>query len=459
MLVAPATYHSGGKGTTSGEKKRVRFVGLPDRGPPGGTGGDPVVDRVAEGMERKRDNPSPCPSRFVLGRQRHRLWRMYKQEVGQGGSHFSTGILDGPGTGDVSERERDDSSRESSSSVYSLAQNRQLLYPSIYGQYSDIHIFEQNARKVATLTGGGGEGLTQVRSQRSALSRGTPTRSAEQGGRPIITVADGSQRLVPAQRSLRVSGVSVGSTHDRLVRHKNQHPVATLCFLERGSQGHLRGRLTASRGRGEWVRQSSVRHNRSGASEDRKVGERPHNRGTSMAVTALVAPPVRTSFRRTGGAASGRGPFLTSSPDRGQLLPAVSTLGDPRMQDLRQGLQAQGLSDEVVQVMLSRWAPSTLKNYAAIWRRWRPFCFHKGGDVLNSTIPVTLEFLHEEFRRFGTASSVNHAISAISGATELVSGRILASEPLIRAFRHAVNGLRPPTPAYDRTWDVSILFR
>jgi len=129
------------------------------------------------------------------------------------------------------------------------------------------------------------------------------------------------------------------------------------------------------------------------------------------------------------------------------------------MQDIGQVLQAQGVPQEVVQTLRHRWAESTHKNYDAIWRRWRIFCRDRRCSLFNPPTSSALAFLAQEWEVFGTASAVNHALSGISGAIQLVSQRTISENPLIKSYRQAVNALRPPAPASDDTWDISILFK
>src|ERR1700684_3619490 len=82
------------------------------------------------------------------------------------------------------------------------------------------------------------------------------------------------------------------------------------------------------------------------------------------------------------------------------------------------------------------------------------FCFHMDCNPLNPTEVVSAEFLSKEFIHFNTASSVNHAISAISSVTEMFQGHPLVVSPVIKALRRSVNMQKPPGPAYDSTWDI-----
>jgi hypothetical protein len=144
-------------------------------------------------------------------------------------------------------------------------------------------------------------------------------------------------------------------------------------------------------------------------------------------------------------------PDLFSPPERVGALPSAGPgLGSFRMQDIGQVLQAQGISQEVIQTLCHRWAVSTHKNYDAIWRRWRAFCRDKNCDFFDPPTSFVLAFLSQEFQKFGTASAVNHAISSLSGAAQLVCQRSLAEHPLVKSYRQAVNALRPPAPSSTR---------
>ena len=72
---------------------------------------------------------------------------------------------------------------------------------------------------------------------------------------------------------------------------------------------------------------------------------------------------------------------------------------------------------------------------------------------------LALAFLKEEWETYRTASAVNHALSSISGAGQLVTQRALAEIPLIKMYRRAVNTICPPAPAAEDTFDIVLLFR
>lgn len=100
--------------------------------------------------------------------------------------------------------------------------------------------------------------------------------------------------------------------------------------------------------------------------------------------------------------------------------------------------------------MLASLAENTIKQYEVCFKRWYQFCAQNQIDMYEPSIPIIIQFLTQSFNsgaKYGTINSYRSALSCILGS--------LSDDPRISRFCKGVFKLRPPTPRYNITWDVS----
>lgn len=460
LQIAPAGPGSYGSGKGKGEPKRVRFVGHVHSPSSGGKGGAGLVGGLAQGLERKFDSHSSNQGRPVFGRQRHRVRGVHQPAVGTGGPYVSSRVLGGPREGKFNQSERVACSRESGQGTSPLAPGRRWGGTPLYRQYCDIHLPQQHGGPLSTSSRGSKQDAKILRGQGGKAGSRAPPRGPEHGGRRPLPLAHGQIRLVSQPPNFSAGGFSVGTPHHRLVCNQKQLPASTLRLMGGRREGHLCGRVAAlGEKEGKWVRQPPFFGDRKNFAKNPEIGPRFNSHRSSVAVPTLVASTSKTFVRYSPPPPPNPGSVFAAGSGRGALLPAFSALGSIRMQDIGKILQEKGVPLEVIETLCHVWAESTHKNYDAVWKRWRIFCRNRKCDLFDPPPFLALAFLKEEWETYRTASAVNHALSSISGAGQLVTQRALAEIPLIKMYRRAVNTICPPAPAAEDTFDVVLLFR
>ena len=81
---------------------------------------------------------------------------------------------------------------------------------------------------------------------------------------------------------------------------------------------------------------------------------------------------------------------------------------------IRTKLNNQGLSKELIEMIMLGWRDSTKKQYRSYLNRWISFCTNKGFDPSYYSVTNCLEFLFTLFKQGLSYSAINTARSALS---------------------------------------------
>lgn len=131
------------------------------------------------------------------------------------------------------------------------------------------------------------------------------------------------------------------------------------------------------------------------------------------------------------------------------------------LQILGKTLRESGnLSKDALEICTASLAPSTSAQYNHHIKEFQSFC--EAHDVTSFlSVPVTLpiEFLTSLFKKGKSYSTINSARSALSQFVHLTNASYcdFGKHPLTTKFMKGVYKLRPPTPKYRSTWDVSLV--
>ncbi|XP_068690471.1 uncharacterized protein [Montipora foliosa] len=110
-----------------------------------------------------------------------------------------------------------------------------------------------------------------------------------------------------------------------------------------------------------------------------------------------------------------------------------------------------------VDIICASWTAGTEKQYKGVWDKWSGWCHKRQIDLLQASVIQVVEFLTDCYHEGKGYSTINTYRSALS--TTLCSMKddrdSLGSHPLIARLLKGVYVLRPPTPRYSSTWDVS----
>ncbi|XP_031574344.1 uncharacterized protein LOC116308111 [Actinia tenebrosa] len=129
------------------------------------------------------------------------------------------------------------------------------------------------------------------------------------------------------------------------------------------------------------------------------------------------------------------------------------------MQGIRQQFIECSISEDITNVLMSSWRPSTQKQYDVHIRRWGEFCLQRKVDSLRPNINDVLEFLHSLHIKELSYSTINTARSALSnylmGFEFPGTHYTITDHPFVVRYLKGVFNFVKPTPRYQETWDVN----
>ena len=153
-------------------------------------------------------------------------------------------------------------------------------------------------------------------------------------------------------------------------------------------------------------------------------------------------------------ASSGQSP---ESPSQPRTAPAGSQTELGRLDVIRETLSNKGFSKQAIDIICASWTAGTEKQYKGVWDKWSDWCHKRQIELLQASVIQVVEFLTDCYHEGKEYSTINTYRSVLS--TTLCSMNddrdSLGSHPLIARLLKGVYVLRPPTPRYSYTWDVS----
>ena len=159
---------------------------------------------------------------------------------------------------------------------------------------------------------------------------------------------------------------------------------------------------------------------------------------------------------------AGREPSGHHETTEGPLAPIVrggTPSHEPHQIDglsfVRRQLRERGLSAAGTDIVMASWKSGTKKQYRPHINRWTHFCCRWNINSLHPSVIDVLNFLSETFHRGVGYESINTARGALSAIGIILEGCRAGNHPLVNRFLRGVFNLRPPTPRYAETWDVT----
>ena len=230
-------------------------------------------------------------------------------------------------------------------------------------------------------------------------------------------------------------------------------PAGEILQLERGSILSSNGCLSTELESDFPVRLPAILFNQSCAqSSNTTEGKQDGANRSNMAVTAMVpVTAVNGSSGTSVASAASKAvvkPFGTRSPLISKLLSESSGLAS-----VRDRLQAEGVSEEVINLMLHSRRQGTTKSYESAWKNWSLWCGRRGVDPTRCSVNDGLEYLTNLFELGRPYRSIALHRSAISAYhVPMVVGNALVPvgrHPKVSALMSGVHNLRPPLPNTD----------
>ena len=145
------------------------------------------------------------------------------------------------------------------------------------------------------------------------------------------------------------------------------------------------------------------------------------------------------------------------SPSQPGTTPTETQTDLGRLDVIRKTVSNKGFSEQAIDIICASWTAGTEKQYKRVWDEWSGWCHKRQIDLLQASVIQVVEFLTDCYHEGKGYSTINTYHSALS--TTLCSMNddrdSLGSHPLIARLLKGVYVLRPPTPRYSSTWDVS----
>ena len=107
-------------------------------------------------------------------------------------------------------------------------------------------------------------------------------------------------------------------------------------------------------------------------------------------------------------------PVQPCSPNLGTPKSSTQQTGSVGMQAIGELFQKSGLLEDVVNVIMSSWRPSTHKQYTVYINKWLYFCDQQQIDPMHLAVTGVCKFLHSLFTNGLSYSVLNTARSVIS---------------------------------------------
>ena len=270
----------------------------------------------------------------------------------------------------------------------------------------------------------------------------------QHNSRQRVSHQTGFFRLAPEPTILSDANAGFESMYDRSFCKQNQSPASQVLQLQNRPRGGGNRCPNTTMGRGDRVRLSPVQLSSQMPTESNPRGRNNNSSMPSLANTAMVCPTHSHShdcgsLNRTTGA---------GTPTGKQQNPFAS-----RLEGIRQGLLAKGLSGQASNIVLAAQRTSTQNQYKSCWSKWVGWCDKQQINPIQPSIPNVVNFLPERFQAGLQYSTLNSYRSAISFTIPQVEGSPVGQHPSVCKFIEGVFNSRPPQPKYSGTWDVGFV--
>ena len=244
--------------------------------------------------------------------------------------------------------------------------------------------------------------------------------------------------------------------YDRLFCKQNQSPASPVLQLQTRSRGRGNRCPNTTVGRGDRVCLSPIQLSSQMPTESDPRGRNNNSSMSRLANTAMVCPTPPTGNSHphspSHNCRSLNGTTGSGTPTGEQQNPFSC-----RMEGIRQGLLAKGLSGQATNIVLATQRTSTQNQYKSCWSKWVGWCDKRQINPIQPSIAKVVDFLSERFQAGLQYTSLNSYRSAISSAIPQVEGCPVGQHPLVCKFMKGVFNSRPPQPKYSGTWDVGFV--
>ena len=264
------------------------------------------------------------------------------------------------------------------------------------------------------------------------------------------TGLDREQGMEVVQCTIQTDSDPLGSAEHRPVCKSPKPPTPKLHNLETAACPDKR--ISPQVG-GQGLRFPAIHTNPESATESAKRPVLNSSNSTKMGIPALVPDTPEHAMGLTSNV---RVPQEASTGHDPQPSSSGTSIAFDGLACYRQRKQAEGISEEVTEVLTQSWRPSTNTKYQACWKKWAEFC--ENGRNINPASPTNIgtlmDFLYE-MRESGMAySTLCGYKAALSSYLPEIQGKKFADHEVVKTFMRAAYKSNPPRAKYDSTWDV-----
>ncbi|XP_072015819.1 uncharacterized protein [Amphiura filiformis] len=184
-----------------------------------------------------------------------------------------------------------------------------------------------------------------------------------------------------------------------------------------------------------------------------------HCSSTNVENTTVVSS-VSRHVDKTPCPPAAEGQSLDISSQQGQSASVTEETSPDSRTVLGKAYRKAKLSERATKIMLSSWKPNTHKQYSVYIRQLHSFCSQRQVNCVKPPIDAVVDFLAMLYYDKGLSySAINTARSALSQFIIYKGHCTIGSHPYVIRFLKGVFNLRPPTPRYQDTWDVSVVLK
>ena len=137
----------------------------------------------------------------------------------------------------------------------------------------------------------------------------------------------------------------------------------------------------------------------------------------------------------------------TPAPTSAQIAPNGMSL-------IREHYAYLQIPNNITDIILASWRPTTAKQYGTYLRRWMAFCSEREINYHSPSINNILDFLFELYNSGFSYSTLNTARSALSTVVNIPD---FSTNAIVNRFMKGVFELRKPTSKYSSIWDVYVV--
>jgi integrase len=124
---------------------------------------------------------------------------------------------------------------------------------------------------------------------------------------------------------------------------------------------------------------------------------------------------------------------------------------------MRRRFSNQGLSEEVVQLLLEGTRNTTRSTYQSAWGNWVGWCRKRDLDPVSASVNSVLEYLTGLQAAKFSYSLINIHRSMLSSTLERWGTIPIGQLPYEKQLLKGVFNRNPPRPKYSNTWDVKVV--